>query len=66
MRNTTIRCDRCYMTISEGVSVMGVTVTAGALANRLHEPLDFCPSCSSSFIDWLKTSAQPAKQETIQ
>ncbi|ODU00266.1 MAG: hypothetical protein ABS79_03660 [Planctomycetes bacterium SCN 63-9] len=51
------RCDRCSRTIHEGASVF--KVTAGLLVSKLHEPLDYCPTCSSAFLGWLRPDPQP-------
>ena len=51
MKNVRTTCDKCREQIEAGGSVL--TVAFGALAARLHEPLDLCPQCSGAFVEWL-------------
>ncbi len=60
MRRTTVTCDRCAVVITEGAAVL--TVEAGALRARLHDPVDLCGSCAGELIEWLSTG-RDAEQE---
>jgi hypothetical protein len=53
MRHPTVTCDRCATVINEGAAVL--TVEAGNLRDRLHNPVDLCPECSRKLLEWLTT-----------
>jgi hypothetical protein len=53
MRRTTTTCDRCSTPIVEGAAVL--TVEAGNLRDRLHQPVDLCQECAGKLLEWLTT-----------
>jgi hypothetical protein len=56
MKATTIICDRCGATITEGAAVL--TIEAGNLRTRLHNPVDLCEACAGKLLEWLVAARQ--------
>jgi hypothetical protein len=61
MRTTVVHCDRCRGEITEGMTVL--TIEAGSLRNRLHNPVDLCSVCAAELIEWITPPRPPAKGE---
>jgi hypothetical protein len=60
MRRTTTICDRCSTEIVEGAAVL--TVEAGDLRDRLHQPVDLCRKCAGRLAEWLATGRETQQE----
>lgn len=56
MKTVTRCCDRCGQCIVGQGSI--IELMAGELRRRWPEELDWCPDCSHSFEDWMKSGSQ--------
>jgi hypothetical protein len=52
----TVKCNRCGEIITSNFSVL--KFVAGEMYAQHDEDLDLCSSCSSEFLDWLKSSSK--------
>jgi hypothetical protein len=59
MKDTIAICDRCSVRITEAGSVL--TVEAGELTRRLHQPIDLFRECAGKLLEWL--SIAPTTRE---
>ncbi len=60
MKTITITCNRCAATITEAGSI--ITIEAGNLRGRLHNPVDLCESCAGKLLEWLMTVPSPDQE----